>query len=256
MEIMSRNKILNSCVFIWLTTLGGSSWASDGEWIRPFLTDVSNTYNVKKEGYSISVVYSCEYKINGYIQGLTVFINEGFLGGYTFDLDSEIEIEFIRDDNRLFSHQLTEEELLNVLAERKANLKLDTSTFRGSIPIKQLRQTMLDNKKINGVPISNLIETGNEFGLRVLLDGIEIKRVPVNLGFVIENKFKGIARSCDSDEELKSKMEDGKRQVTQEKKKRDLMGVATSISLLIFLGFFSFLLNKYINRRRSKNSTE
>ena len=252
---MSRNKLLNTCIFICLTLLGGSSWASDGKWATPFLTDVSAIYTVKKEGYSISVTYSCEYKINGYIQGLKVFIDEGFLGGYTFDLDSEIEIEFIRDGNKLFSNQLTEEELLNVLAERKAKIKLDTSSPRGFIPIKQLRQTMLDDKKINGVPISNLIETGNEFGLRVLRDGIEIKRVPVNLGFVVENKFKGIARKCESDEELKAQMEDGKRQVMQEEKRRNLMGVAILISLLVFLGLLSFLLIKYINKRRSKNST-
>lgn len=218
MEIMSRNKPLNTCVFICLALLGAPSRASDGEWVSPFFTDASNTYNVKKEGYSISVTYSCEYKVNGYIQGLTVFINESFLGGHKFDLDSEIEIEFIRDDNKLFSNQLTEEELLNVLAERKANIKLDASHLRGFIPLEQLRQTMSDNKKINGVPISNLIETGKEFGLRVLLDGIEIKRVPVNLGFVVGNKFKGIARSCESDEQLKAKMEDGKRQLLQEKK--------------------------------------
>lgn len=254
MEIMSRNKLLNTCAFICLALFCATSSASDGEWVRPFMTDVSNTYNVRKEGYSISVTYSCEYKVNGYIQELAVFINENFLGGDKFDLDSEIEIEFIRDDNKLFSHQLTEEELLNVLAERKANIKLATSRFRGSIPLSQVRQTMSDNKKINGVPISNLIETGKEFGLRVLIDSTEMKRVPVNLGFVVENKFKGIVRSCESGEQLKATMEDSKRQLLQEEERRNLIGLAILFSLLA-LGLLSILLNTYINKRRSNNST-
>lgn len=255
MEIMTKKTLINISLAFYFFFMDGSSWASDGGWVRPMLTKVSNTYNVSEDGYSISVNYSCEYKVNGYVQGLTIFINESFLGGYTFDLDSELDIELMRDNNKLIFHRLTEEELLNVLAERKASIKLDSSLFKDPIPLKKLRQTMLDSKKINGVPISNLVETGKEFGLRVLLDGIEIKRVPVNLGFVVENKFKGIARSCESDEQLKAQMEDGKRQLMKDEKSRDLMGVVKLISWLALIGLLAFVLNKYMKKRSNKDST-
>jgi hypothetical protein len=162
----------------------------------------------------------------------------------------------MRDNNKLLFHRLTEEELLNVLAGRKANIKLDSSLFKDLISLKQLRQTMLDNKKINGVPISNLVETGKEFGLKVLLDGIEIKRVPVNIGFVVDNKFKGIVRSCESDEQLKAQMEDGKRQLMKDEKSRDLMGVVKLLSWIALLGLLAFVLNKYIRKKSSKNSSQ
>jgi hypothetical protein len=256
MEIMTKKTLINISLVFYFFFLGGSSWASDGGWVRPMLTKVSSTYNVSENGYSISVNYSCDYKVNGYVQSLTIFINESFLGGYTFDLDSELDIELMRDNNKLLFHRLTEEELLNVLAGRKANIKLDSSLFKDLISLEQLRQTMLDNKKINGVPISNLVETGKEFGLKVLLDGIEIKRVPVNIGFVVDNKFKGIVRSCESDEQLKAQMEDGKRQLMKDEKSRDLMGVVKLLSWIALLGLLAFVLNKYIRKKSSKNSSQ
>lgn len=249
-EVIMKVWIRIITTLIYFTFSGSTSWASDGGWGTPFLSDVSSSYRVNGNEFSVDVTYACDYKVNGYIQNLVIEINDSFLHGQSFDLDSDVVIELLRDKKRLLFYRLTESERLEFLAERDLNIKLSSSkSNEGFIPISKFRENRLKEKNIDGVPISELVESGEEFELRLSIDNIQLKRIPVELGFIVEKKFKGIVRSCESNKQIKAKMDESRNQVRRDEKLKSLAGFAILLFLFAFLSLAVYLLNRHNKKK-------